>query len=418
LKVLWFSNTPALGDEFLSTGTAGGGWLNSLNSELQEHVELHMIFYYARYAERFYYRKTHYYPLCKKNWKLNVIKDLMFNTFIDEQEKYKYLSLIKEIEPDIIHIHGTENPFACIIGEVKIPIVVSMQGNITVILKKYCSGIEKKYLPLNNFNVKNIKSLLLSKSFKNDFKLFEKMQDREERNMKKYINIIGRTDWDRRITSILSPNRRYYHNDEILRDNFYTEKWSNSVKTDKFIIHTTSRNSVYKGFETICETLYELHKANIKNIEWRVAGISESDLIVKVVKKKLKNRYPQSGLVLIGNINETQLIEKLKEAHLYIMSSHIENSPNGLCEAMILGMPCIATNAGGTASLLKDGEDGILIQDGDPWSMAGAILELFNDPEKAQGYGRNAREKALIRHNKNKIVKDLLEIYKTIISNN
>ncbi|MDR3668334.1 MAG: glycosyltransferase family 4 protein [Ignavibacteriaceae bacterium] len=416
--MLWFSNTPALGTEFLTPEALTGGWLNALNKELQEYVELHMIFYYARYAEKFYYKKTHYYPICKRNWKLQVFKNIIFNTFIDTQDKHIYLSLIKEIQPDIIHIHGTENPFACIIGEVDIPIVISMQGNISVILKKYSSGIEKKFFSINNYNIKNLRSFIFSRPFNVNLKQYKKMQKREERNMLKCSNIIGRTDWDKRISSILSPDRRYFHNDEILRDIFYTEKWIYPPNTGKLILHTTSRNSPYKGFETICESLYELHKANIQNIEWRVAGISESDLIVKVVKKKLKNRYPQNGLVLLGNINETQLIEKLKEAHIYIMTSHIENSPNGLCEAMMLGMPCIATNVGGTPSLLKDGEEGILIQDGDPWSLAGTILELYNNPDKAAEYGKKAREKALIRHDKNKIVNELLDIYKSISSVN
>jgi glycosyltransferase involved in cell wall biosynthesis len=97
------------------------------------------------------------------------------------------------------------------------------------------------------------------------------------------------------------------------------------------------------------------------------------------------------------------------------MASHIENSPNNLCEAMILGMPCVATFAGGTASMLKDGAEGVLVQDGDPWVMAGAILELINDNNKAVLFGKNARERALVRHNKTTIVSELLASYDSII---
>ena len=99
------------------------------------------------------------------------------------------------------------------------------------------------------------------------------------------------------------------------------------------------------------------------------------------------------------------------------MPSHIENSPNNLCEAMILGLPCIATHAGGTASILKDHEEGFIIQDGDPWVMAGAIIEMINNPEQAILYGQNARKKALVRHDREAIVKSLLETYQDIINN-
>lgn len=67
---------------------------------------------------------------------------------------------------------------------------------------------------------------------------------------------------------------------------------------------------------------------------------------------------------------------------------------------------------------LKDKEDGLVIQDGDPWSMAGAILELHKNPDRALYYGRNARKTALIRHNPDKIVNDLVAIYKDIKGSN
>ena len=97
------------------------------------------------------------------------------------------------------------------------------------------------------------------------------------------------------------------------------------------------------------------------------------------------------------------------------MVSHIENSPNNLCEAMILGMPCLATSAGGTSSILKDKEEGIIIQDGDPWVMAGAILELYRNSKMALEYGEKARITALKRHDKETIVNNLIQTYEIII---
>lgn len=97
------------------------------------------------------------------------------------------------------------------------------------------------------------------------------------------------------------------------------------------------------------------------------------------------------------------------------MASHIENSPNNLSEAMILGMPCIATFAGGTGSLLIDGYEGILIQDGDPWAMAGAVMEMKENFERAIVVADKARTRALNRHDKNRIINDLIDIYKKIL---
>src|ERR1035441_4171596 len=108
LRVLWFSNTPALGTEYLKIGSAGGGWLTSLNKELQEFVELHVAFYYAKYADKFFYNKTHYYPIFKQNWKLQILKNMLFNPLVDKEDMHIYLSLINQIQPDIIHINTSE----------------------------------------------------------------------------------------------------------------------------------------------------------------------------------------------------------------------------------------------------------------------------------------------------------------------
>lgn len=79
---------------------------------------------------------------------------------------------------------------------------------------------------------------------------------------------------------------------------------------------------------------------------------------------------------------------KMGNTGIFIHPSHIDNSPNGLCEAMLLGMPIIAIYAGGIPSLLVNRREGLLVQDGDPYAMAGAIIELLKDAGLAKGFGK------------------------------
>jgi glycosyltransferase involved in cell wall biosynthesis len=65
--------------------------------------------------------------------------------------------------------------------------------------------------------------------------------------------------------------------------------------------------------------------------------------------------------------------------------------------------------------LLTDGEEGILIQDGDPHSLAGALLELLKDPVYAAELGKNARERAIKRHDPDEITDNLINIYSSLI---
>ena len=411
MRVLWFANTPANAIEYFNKELKGtGGWLKALDEKLQNHVDLHIAFHNSYYNHTtFKYKNTTYHPIKIYKNKFHKYWSIFTNEVIDEEFKNEYLKIINEVQPDIIHIHGTENPFGCIIDEIDIPVVISIQGVLTVISHKYCSGIEKKYL-----SVSKRKKILFKDNFKKSYLKMKKMADIERKTLSKCKNIFGQTDWDKRVSRILAPNSFYWRLDRIIRSEFYQHEWE--YKSNKnFKIITTISNNFYKGFETLCLSLNELNNIGF-NCEWNVAGISENDLIVKVVKKKLDSKYPKDNLVLLGNINEKELIEELLDSNLFVMTSHIENESNSLYEAMILGLPCISSFVGGTGSTIKDCYNGILIQDGDPWVLAGAILELYNDKEKAILLGQNARETALKRHDKDTIINDIINNYKEIIN--
>ena len=408
MKVLWFANTPCNADEYFNNELKStGGWLKSLDKEIQNYVDLHIAFYHNKEQQSFKYDKTTYHPIYVQRTVIKKIYDRFFNHVIDEEHRELYIDIIEKVKPDIIHIHGTENSFGCVIPFINIPVVVSIQGIITVSLHKYFSGFDKDLLKLTQARKSNF---FLRESFCSNFKRFRKMAFIEQKNLLYTKFIIGRTDWDRRVTQVLAPQSRYFYVSEILRDFFYKKKWQVHNRTH-VVLHTTNSNTYYKGFETLCLALYELNKLGV-DCEWNVAGIMSTDLIVKTTKIKLGNKYPLRGLNLLGNLNQYDLASRLLDSDIYVMTSHIENSPNNLCEAMMLGMPCISTFVGGSGSLMKDKESGLLIQNGDPWSLAGAILELVQNKELAISYAQNARREALDRHDQTKIIRNLIDVYK------
>jgi glycosyltransferase involved in cell wall biosynthesis len=393
--------------------------LKSLDKILSKHVELHVAFEYPRYIEDFEHKGIYFHPITPNSElksKFVILRSLIFDGFIDEQHKEKYISIIKKVNPDIIHIHGTENAFSVILKyDMLIPVVLSIQGNSTVYNYKFFDGLPKSLGSMRNFN--SLRSFFMSKPYSKVFCQSTKGFLREQKYFKLHKNIIGRTDWDRRITSILSPGRNYFHNDEVLREEFYLRQWKFNNQFEEVVIHSTIGSNYFKGIEVILMASHLL-KLNGLRHKWKIAGISSDELIVKIAKRHLNIGEVDSQIIYLGNLDESELSDQLLNSHIYVMPSHIENSPNNLCEAMILGMPCIATHAGGTSSLITDKEDGLLIQTGDPWSMSGAILELCSDFERAIELGRNARQRAIKRHNKEKIVFDLVQIYSEVLGVN
>ena len=415
MKVLWFSNTSCNASVCLGEGPVGGGWLKSLDRALQGKVELHIAFYYPKTDKSFQYQLTTYHPISKGNWKLKAILGIFWGRIINREDLGKYLDIIQKVNPDVIHIHGTENAFGCIIPHVKIPVVVSIQGCPTVYHYKYLAGFSLRDLRISIiYRGNGLRQFIRNKSLHRSYKEFARLGKRERQNLRATKYIIGRTKWDQRISLVLAPDSIYYHGDELLRDAFHNYTWQN-VECERLVVHTTTSNNTYKGFETLCEALYILRIEQGMDIIWQIAGLTEHDAIVKVTKLKLKRRFPQTGLIFQGPLDEDKLAHSLCKANIFVSPSHIENSPNSLCEAMLLGLPCIATFAGGTASLITDGYDGMLIQDGDPWALAGAILELYRDPHISKEYGHKARARALIRHDITRIVNTYLDIYNDII---
>lgn len=413
MKVLWFSNSPAGAYSDTTTGT--GGWIVALDKALQERVELHVAYKYPYKQLPFINGKTNYHPI----YTGNIILESVKHRFLPKYHKSffnDYIRIIDEIKPDIIHIHGSENDFHGIIGRTNIPVVLSIQGNSTVIAHKYKIGYYGRFINAKTSKLSFSSFLLGRNSFNTGLNDLIRMSNMEHDNLLGIRNIIGRTDWDRRITRVLAPNSRYFVVNEALRDVFYNIVWQNDAPGNKLVIHTTNGNTYYKGFETLCHALYLLNQLGV-DVEWRIAGVSESSTINKITKKYLGKNYPTQGLKLMGSLDENGLVDSLLSSHIYVMPSHIENSPNNLCEAMLLGMPCITTLAGGSDTILVNKKEGLVIQDGDPWSMAGAILELKNDWDTALRYGLQAREHAIQRHDKNSIVNDLLSTYQTIIEN-
>jgi glycosyltransferase involved in cell wall biosynthesis len=417
MKVLWFTNTPSLGARHLGTSIISGGWIESLEAQITKtpNLELGVVFKWNEASlSPFISGKTMYYAIYNSSAKTKFKKLLhrWMHRIKNEENSKKYLNIIQEFKPDVVHIFGTEDDFGLIIPKLSVPYIIHIQGNLTVYKHKWFSGLT----PFEVLKYSKKWTLMKGHGFMHEYFFFKKQSKREKKIFQNCHFFMGRTDWDKRITLSLSPDSKYFHCDEILREQFYLHQWTMN-SSQEYTIFTTIRNNIYKGLETIFECKKILQKCLSQyNLKWKIAGIKNEDEITYLIERKYKSKFSSLDIHLLGSLQVNNLIEEMLKADLFIHPSHIDNSPNSICEAMVLGMPIIATYAGGIPSLIQDKKDGLLVQDGDPYALAGAIVELCNNRKYASDLGTNARSRALIRHNQGKIVKDVLEIYNSIIA--
>ncbi len=106
----------------------------------------------------------------------------------------------------------------------------------------------------------------------------------------------------------------------------------------------------------------------------------------------------------------------LAACDVYAVSSDWEGMPNAVLEAMGVGLPVVATAAGGTPDVVVDGETGLLVPQDDPAALAAALDRLINDPELRRTMGAAGQKRARTRFSAQQMVERTQALYAELLS--
>lgn len=126
-------------------------------------------------------------------------------------------------------------------------------------------------------------------------------------------------------------------------------------------------------------------------------------------RAELERLIAQLGLCgsvrLMGSTDN--VLERMLQADIFVLSSAYEGLPNALMEAMAVGLPCVATRCPtGPGDLIDDGENGILVPVGDESAMADAMRRLMEDSGLRKRLGTNARRKMQDRYTVDRVISE------------
>lgn len=116
------------------------------------------------------------------------------------------------------------------------------------------------------------------------------------------------------------------------------------------------------------------------------------------IRKELEDYIIANGLegqvLFMGQ--SSSLERELQDAALFVLPSDYEGMPNALMEAMVLGLPVIATDCpcGGPSALIEDGVSGLLVPVGDEDRLAETMARLLGERELARSMAENAAKVA------------------------
>lgn len=100
----------------------------------------------------------------------------------------------------------------------------------------------------------------------------------------------------------------------------------------------------------------------------------------------------ERDIYFVGAIPHAHIPDAMATADVFVATSRHSNRSIAVCEAMTCGVPVAAFDTGQTHAVVRDGETGRLVQDGNEFALAAAIVELLSDDEARRAMGRHARD--------------------------
>ena len=417
MKLLWVCNMmpKALREQVCGADSGGGFWLDHVFGGLLERQELTIR------------------VLCGYDGELlqgSLSERCSYATFqLGKRHGYQphlegwFAGQFRDFAPDAIHIWGTEfgHTLAALRGAKETGLldhtVVSIQGLCSVYTDHYAEG-----LPVPVQRSATFRDLLRQDNILQQRQKFAIRGRMEVEALQLAHHVIGRTDWDRACAEKINPHAQYHFCNETLRQPFYQDSWQYEA-CRKHSIFAPSCSYPVKGFHYLLEAFDQVLKVFPDARlylpgESPVAESARARLRQSSYQRYLQKQMTQYGLKdkvhFLGGLDAGQMKENYLSANVFVLPSTIENSPNSLGEAMLLGVPCVASDVGGVKNLMTHDREGFIYQSTAPYMMAHYICRVFRMENQAQTLGAAAQTHARKTHDPDANLQALLEIYQNI----
>lgn len=431
MRVLWLCNImlPAIAEKLHLDSSVKEGWLTGLLSQViaegeQSGIQLGIAFpakeNLAEYHDVFV-------------WNRVAVSCYGFYENTDIPEVYqphlerRFEDIIRDFQPDVIHAFGTEYPHTLAMAKViKDPkrMLIGIQGPISVYADAYFSK-----LPKNVVNRRTFRDIVKKDSLQQQKDKFIKRGKNELRAIRITGNVTGRTQFDKDYCEQTNPDAVYYPMNETMRPCFYDGKWSYDTCVKHRIFYSQADypikglHFVLQGLPKILEKYPDTELVVAGNNIIRGNGIMDRIKLSsygKYLKSLIRRNYLNHKIKFLGRLSAEEMKQKYLESHIFLCASTLENSPNSVAEAMLLGVPVVAGAVGGIPSMVDNGRDGVLFEGENSQALADAVLALWDS--ESNGIKNSLTEKiskaAILRakaaHDPATNFNRLLEIYREI----
>lgn len=420
MRVLWITNSilPVVSDLTGVAKSHGGGWRDILSRRFMDDSDIELISVFGTNLHKRIRGEA------KNNRWYGFYMPKMTETTVNKKRKVFFEEIIDKEKPDIIHIWGTEfvhDLEMLTAAEASgIRTVVSIQGLISEYAKHYTDYLSQEDIDRCTFH-----DLLRRDNITGQQKRFYLRGIHEIETIKKAKHVIGRTEWDRSIVESINPLAEYHYCEEILRNEFYDGlRWNYDLCRPHSIFLPESYYPI-KGMHIALQILNKL-KGKYPDVHLYTTG---RDARCRTIGDKIRQntygsciermiyRYGlEQNITYMGTLNAAQMKDQYLKANVCLQSSVMENSPNSLAEAMITGVPVVASDVGGTRSVLGQYAQYMTYSINEPDTATDMIDEIFSMKNKEMIEGTEERiNRKMKQHDPDMICDQYKGCYRSII---
>ena len=415
MRILWITNVvfPSIAEKMNLPKVVVGGWMYSSARRLVEtNKNLKLAVATVYYGSELVVQELEgiLYFLLPLNTR-NITK---YNKTLEKHWK----NVSKIFAPQLVHIHGTEYYYglAFLRACPNIPAVASIQGIVSLIARYYMAGLTM-WDVLKSMTLRDI---LLGTLWSRQ-RTFEQRGIYEMKTIRHLKHIIGRTSWDRAHTLAINPDISYHFCNETLRDAFYEKTWSYD-NCEKHSIFISQAGYPIKGLHQLLKAMPFILR-QFSDAKIYVAGIditrSKDGFMGKLlrtgyacyIRRLIKKYNLEHSVVFTGSLDEDQMCQQYLRSNVFVCPSAIENSPNSLGEAQLLGVPCVVSYVGGTMDMMV-GDENNLYRFEEVEMLAMKICSVFSECREANFA---MQEKARARHDRDVNSARLYHIYRELL---
>jgi glycosyltransferase involved in cell wall biosynthesis len=189
-----------------------------------------------------------------------------------------------------------------------------------------------------------------------------------------------RTAWAR-VSPTLASKIRVIPNGVVLPD---VSRQRTTPSSERPSVICVANLIAYKGHGTLVEAAAYVSR---RMPAWSLLLVGEGPER-QSIEEEIARRGLADVITLLGRRDDVGSL--LRRADVAVLPSYTEGLPNAVLEAMAYGVPVVATNVGGTRSLLATGA-GIIVPPRDARALASALERMLSDPELRARAGREGR---------------------------